>query len=237
MPSNFEIILVEPEDSLNIGSVARAMMTLGFDALSVVSPKDFDLSRAAATACWAKDRLRNIKVYSTFEDSLSSFEDVVGFSCRFGKNRTSAIDLMSWRDALASEPAGKTALVFGPESTGLREEHIDKCRSVVYIPGESENPSYNLAQAVLLAMFELRRGTWPDRPTEDLPTWHDFEQLDRLLDSVLSLSGFYREGTPGPIPGLVGQLFRRTKPNKREMAVLLGLFGRVERHFGHLDKK
>lgn len=237
MSDDFEIILVEPEDSLNIGSVARAMMTLGFSGLSLVSPRDFDIERASITACWAREKLRDIKVYSSFEEALAQFEDVAAFSCRFGKNRSAACDLMSWSKKILSEPLRKTALVFGPESTGLREEHIEQCRSVVYIPGEADNPSYNLAQAVLLAMFELRRGRWPSRAAEDAPSWNDFEQLDRLVGSVLTLSGFYREGTPGPIPGVVKQLFRRTQANKREMAVLLGLFGRIERHFSHAGKK
>jgi len=229
---SFHVVLVEPGESLNIGSVARAMRNLGFRHLHLVAPPRFDRAKAAITACWGADLLDQAQVHPTFEHALADFENVVAFSGREGKNRGAPIDLLEWGGAVNDTSPCKTALVFGPEDNGLRQEHIEQCRLVVRIPSAVECPSFNLAQAVLLALFEIaRRGTQLPATTNrrQSPPWNDFFQLDRLLDNVMRSSGFLRTGTPEPVPGLVKNLFRRLDLDQREMGILLGLFGRLDR--------
>lgn len=228
----FDVVLVETEESLNIGAVARAMKNLGFRNLHLVAPRDYKFERAAITARWASDDiLKNLKVFATLEEALGGAQEVVGFSGREGKDRFNLF-LPEWMQQLQTKPLVRTALVFGPEDTGLRSDHVEHCRWLVRIPSTVEYPSFNLAQAVLLALFEITRRQWENvsaEPSPHAPDWNQFYQLDRLVDKVLTDSGFYREGTPEPIPGLVKNLFRRTQPDKREMGVLLALFSRIDR--------
>lgn len=229
---NVHVVLVEPGESLNVGSVARAMRNLGFQHLHLVAPPQFDRAKAAITACWGADLLDRAVVHDSFEAAVAEFENVVAFSGRAGKNRGAPIDLIEWGDGLGAAPPLKTGLVFGPEDNGLRQEHMELCRLVVRIPSAVECPSFNLAQAVLLALFEVARrgGDLPLTSNERrAPPWSDFFQLDRLLDRVMQSSGFWRVGTPEPVPGLVRNLFRRIDLDKREMGILLGLFGRLDR--------
>ncbi|MFM1848164.1 MAG: hypothetical protein RL417_1638 [Pseudomonadota bacterium] len=229
----FHVVLVEPGESRNIGSVARAMKNLGFAHLHLVAPPHYDRARAAMTACWADDILDAAAIHPTLADALSNFEQVIAFSGREGKNRGAPLDLLEWGESLAAAPPDRTALVFGPEDNGLRQEHIELCRLVLRIPSSVECPSFNLAQAVILALFEIARRDLPAAPPsggERVPAvWNDYFQLDRLLDRVMDLSGFVRVGTPEPVPGLVKNLFRRVDLDKREMGILLGLFGRLDR--------
>ncbi len=228
----FHVVLVEPGESLNIGSVARSMRNLGFQHLHLVAPPRFDRAKAAITACWGADLLDRAVVHASFEEALADFENVVAFSGREGKNRGAPIDLLAWGQVESEAPLRKTALVFGPEDNGLRQEHMEQCRVVVRIPSAVECPSFNLAQAVLLALFEIARRGSPLPATinrRQLPPWNDFFQLDRLLDQVMRHSGFLRTGTPEPVPGLVKNLFRRLDLDQREMGILLGLFGRLDR--------
>ena len=228
----FHVVLVEPGESRNIGSVARAMKNLGFSHLHLVAPPHFDRERAAMTACWADDVLDALKVHPTLEDALSECEHVIGFSGREGKNRGAPLNLLEWGESLADAVPQRTALVFGPEDNGLRQEHIEQCRLVLRIPSSAACPSFNLAQAVILALFEIARRDPPVgevAPERIAAVWNDYTQLDRLLDRVMSLSGFVRVGTPEPVPGLVRNLFRRIDLDKREMGILLGLFGRLDR--------
>lgn len=233
---NFHVVLVEPEESLNIGAVARAMKNLGFSQLELVAPRDYRPERAAITARWATDDiLASARVHATLEAALSPMQEVVGFSGREGKDRYNLM-LPDWAASLESKPPVRTALVFGPEDTGLRHDHVEHCRWLVRIPSTAEYPSFNLAQAVLLALFEITRKNWDvpaKEPSEHAPDWNQFYQLDRIVDKVLSDSGFYREGTPEPIPGLVKNLFRRIQPDKREIGVLLALFARIDRELLH----
>ena len=130
----------------------------------------------------------------------------------------------------------RTALVFGPEENGLRLEHLQRCRWIVRIPSDAACPSFNLAQSILIALYELtkRFAGAPDNPGDitalaeaDLPTGNERRQLERLLDAVMQESGFVRPGSPAPVPGIVHSLFRRLDLSRREMGVLLGLLGRV----------
>ena len=86
----FSVILVNPEESLNIGSVARAMRNLSFDDLRLVAPQDFRIERAAITACHAADLLSSAVVFSTLSDAIPAIHHVVGL----GLNQRDSIPVM-----------------------------------------------------------------------------------------------------------------------------------------------
>ena len=228
----FHVVLVEPGDSLNIGSVARAMSNLGLSHLHLVAPPRYDPERAATTACWASGLLESARIHATLPEALVPMERVVGFTARHGRHRPRHMLLPDWADEMASRPPATTALLFGPEDTGLRAEHLTACRWLVRIPSADANPSFNLAQAVLLTLFELSRKDWNDlqRPQEPAPAADGhLQQLERIVEEVLVRSGFYGKGTPEPLPNLVKHMLRRIEPDTREMPVLLGMFDRINR--------
>ena len=230
----FHVVLVEPGDSLNVGSVARAMSNLGFANLHLVAPPRLNLERAATTACWAGDILKSMRIHDTLEQALSGMQQVAGFTARHGQRRHQHLLLPDWCDALVSAPvqAESIALLFGPEDHGLGAEHVTHCRWLVRIPSSAANPSFNLSQAVLLALFELSRQRWPDiARIETVPPapMRDYYQLDRLSEEALTRSGFLGKGAPRPMRGLVRHLLRRIEPNEREMRVLLGVFDHINR--------
>ena len=229
----FHIVLVEPAESLNIGSVARAMMNLGFEHLHLVRPVNYRKEKAAITACWATDILERLVIHDSYEQALAPMQDVVGFSTREGgQNRSAQLVIGDWLERWIANPPVETALVFGPEADGLRQEHVDLCRVLVRIPTTTACPALNLAQSAMIALYELSKRSWGGMQREverALPDWNQFAQLDRLIDEVLRRCDYYREGTPAPIPGLVKHMVRRMNPDEREMRVLLGIFARVNR--------
>ncbi|MCZ6749999.1 MAG: RNA methyltransferase [SAR324 cluster bacterium] len=225
------VVLVEPGDSLNIGAVARAMMNLGYRHLHLVAPPRYEPARAAVTACWATDILEGAAVHDSLEAALAPMEQVVGFTARHGHDRPSHLLLPQWCDRMAEEPPARTALLFGPEDHGLETEHLAHCRWLVRIPSASANPSFNLSQSVLLALFELSRRRWGGIAADEKPRppISEFAQLDRLVEAVLTQSGYFRKGTPRPVPQLVKHLLRRIDPDEREMGILMGMFGKIHR--------
>ncbi len=228
----FHVVLVEPGDSLNVGSVARAMSNLGFTNLHLVAPPRHDPAKAATTACWATDLLERARMHDTLADALAPMQDVVGFTGRQGRHRPKHVLLDGWLDGLIRTPPRVTALLFGPEDTGLRTEHLSACRWLVRIPSSARNPSFNLAQAVLLALFGIARLEWgPAEPEAGPPPAREaeFQQLERIVEEALVRSGFYGKGTPAPLPDLVKHLLRRIGPDTREMPVLLGMFDHINR--------
>jgi len=225
------VVLVEPGDSLNIGAVARSMSNLGFRHLHLVAPPRYDPERAAITACWAVHLLAQAQFHDSLAAALADMEQVVGFTARHGRNRPRHLLLPEWTARVEARPLARTALLFGAEDDGLRREHLAHCHWLVRIPSTEENPSYNLAQSVLLTLFELSRPTWGETPQQPrrLPPARDFYQLEALVDEVLTRCRFYKDGTPEPIPDLVKHLLRRMDPDARELRTLLGVFGKINR--------
>ncbi len=224
----YTIVLVQPEDNANIGAVARAMKNMGFSSLTLVSPPRFDIERARVTACRAVDVLENCRIAPDLEDALKDMEDAAGFSARRGKNRPVRLITEWLEDAKTSNR--KTALVFGPEETGLHEAHSKHCRWLVRIPTSPGCSSLNLAQSVLIVLYELSKlhpAFQKEREEIEPVPWSEYEHLDKLVHSVLEQSEFYNEGTPPHLPDVVSNLFRRILPNAREMKILQGIFGRL----------
>ena len=230
--NRFHVVLVEPGDSLNIGSVARAMSNLGFHNLHLVAPPRYNRRQAAMTACWATGLLEQAREHASLAEALAPMEQVVGFTARHGRHRPQHVTLPDWIATVKTARPLETALLFGPEDTGLRSEHLSACRWLVRIPSEAENPSFNLAQSVLLALFEISRLDWDSLPRVDGPPparEADLQRMERLVEEAMVRSGFYGKGTPAPLPGLVKHLLRRIQPDVRELPVLMGMFDHINR--------
>lgn len=223
------IVLVEPQDSLNVGSVARAMMNLGFRHLHLVRPHEFSIEKALVTGRWAEELIRGAHVHESLSDALHEMEDVVGFSSHVRPHRGEPVPLPDWVGGYDEGSIPRTALLFGREDTGLPNEAIEQCRLLVRIPSRAEYPAFNLAQSALLVMYELSRLTWDSisRPDQALPSWNQYTQLDRLCGEVMSASGFHHNGTGDPTATAVKTMLRRIQMSEREMRIMLALFNRI----------
>ena len=64
------IVLVDTIHPGNIGSVARAMKTMGLSRLSLVNPRVFPSNESTALAGNATDVLDNTSIYSSIKDAI-----------------------------------------------------------------------------------------------------------------------------------------------------------------------
>ena len=235
---HIHIVLVEPQDSLNIGSVARAMKNLGFVHLHLVRPREFSLETALITGRWAEDLLKNAKLHDSLSEVLSGMHDVVGFSSNSRPNRGEPIPLPDWMHQQSLRTSHATALLFGREDIGLSPEAIEQCRLLVRIPSSAEYPAFNLAQSALLVMYEISRLAWSDieRPDITLPTWEQYAHLDRICSEVMSASGFHHCEDGDPTATVVKNILRRAQMSEREIRIMLALFNRVRISLGRLGE-
>jgi len=235
---DFVVILIQPEESRNVGSVCRAMSNFGFQKLRLVDPKQYDKVRASHTACNGSYLLEQLEILPTLEAALADQHLTVGFAPASGRGtRAHLWSLKDWAELLPETltTAGavlqkrRIALVFGAEERGLSNDEIALCHDVVSIPTHHDNNSLNLAQAVLTVLYELSRGHPVEIAAVNLepqPTNLDYFRLDELVHETLTLSGFYSLGTPDIMTQRVKAMFRRISPNKQEMQTLLGVFNR-----------
>src|SRR6478672_1654811 len=182
--SRFRVVLYEPQDPVNIAGTIRAMKNMGFARLYLVRPVEYDAYRLEGIAHDTVEIISNIKRCADLEEALEGCIAVAGFTAR---RRAAKRDVVTPREAAADllERAadGEIALLFGREDKGLPNEALDRAQIVVTIP-TTEHASLNLAQAVLLGLYELHvaaadatRKLAPPRKHAPPATVQEFEEL------------------------------------------------------------
>jgi len=157
--SNIRIVLIQTSHPGNIGSVARAMKTMGLSDLWLVAPKKLPEEQARAMASGADDVLAAARVVETLPEAIADCHQVVGTSARSQRSvdwsvlspRATAVEAIT-----LAGTGSKVALVFGRESSGLTNEELDYCQHLVHIPANAEYSSLNLAAAVQILVYECR---------------------------------------------------------------------------------
>ncbi|MBQ0072556.1 MAG: RNA methyltransferase [Spirochaetales bacterium] len=157
--ARIQIVLVETQDGANIGSVCRAMKTMGLTNLAIVGDREYDENRVRTLALHASDLWENAKRYKTLDEALASSIFTVGATRRRGKFRKmSSYSPEQLCEKIQSLPEGTVSIVFGRESDGLRDDEVNKCASIVTIPTSPLFPSLNLSQAVQIISYALFTG-------------------------------------------------------------------------------
>jgi tRNA/rRNA methyltransferase len=123
---------------------------------------------------------------------------------------------------------GPCALVFGPEPSGLSNAEVARCHGLIRILTDAEYPALNLAQAVAITLYELRRQWLSEHgisthDTQKAASFEDqermFERLRQALEAVHFLYGTKAE----PLMHAVRQLIARAQPSPNEVRILYGL--------------
>lgn len=158
--NQIEIILCDTQDGANIGSVCRAMKTMGLTNLTLVTDRIYDDERVKTLALHAYDLYENRKEFQDLKDAVADSVLSVAATRRMGKGRkTSRVSPEELAQRIAETPSldGKVSIVFGCESNGLSDEQVKDCTMVVTIPTSDAFPSLNLSQAVQIIAYTLFR--------------------------------------------------------------------------------
>ena len=154
---NIRVVLVGTLYAGNVGSACRAMANMGVRRLRLAAPNlQSGWDEAERLAVHATDVLSSREEFATFEDAVADCVAVVGTTAREGLYRQhvkAPRDCAA--DILSLAAAGPVALVFGREDKGLLNEEVAQCTHLVRIPVDGGYTSINLAQAVLIACYEL----------------------------------------------------------------------------------
>ena len=158
MLQNIRIVLVETSHTGNMGSVARAMKTMGLTNLWLVNPLVKPDSQAIALAAGASDVIGNAQIVDTLDEALAGCSLVVGTSAR---SRTLPWPMLDPREcglkSVSEAEQAPVALVFGRERVGLTNDELQKCHYHVAIAANPEYSSLNLAMAVQVIAYEWRK--------------------------------------------------------------------------------
>jgi tRNA/rRNA methyltransferase len=224
----FIIVLHQPRDVVNIGGVVRAMKNMGFRHLRLVTPAPFDPADITGIAHRSEDILAALGLYTSLDAALSDVTYVVGTSARAHGGHPMHDDVRSLApELLARAPAGAIALLFGPEDNGLDNAALDRCHLVLRLATDPTYPSLNLAQAVLLLLYELRMATIAAAPSPSLPatpaTAAQLETLFATWEQALQAVEFFKTGQRVGIMRNLRNLFHRADLTGREVALLTAI--------------
>ncbi|MFO7608497.1 MAG: RNA methyltransferase [Candidatus Krumholzibacteriia bacterium] len=156
---NVVIVLSHTTEPMNIGAACRAMKTMGLRHLRLIAPLNPKGRGARALAHGAEDILEAAAVVETLAEAVADCTVVTGTTARPRQLRKHALlTPAELGDHMADHAReGKVALLFGTERTGLTNDEVDICRYLSTVDTAPEQPSLNLAQAVMLYCWELRQ--------------------------------------------------------------------------------
>jgi tRNA/rRNA methyltransferase len=213
------LVLLRPRNPENLGAVARAMKNFGLSDWAIAELGTHDFATARRVAVHAEELLDRPRLVRTLDEAVADRAWVVGTSSRAvrGKRRLSPEEVA--REALARAGAGGTALVFGDERSGLTNEELHRCHDLSAIPSGGAQPSLNLAQAVLVYCYELRRAALaleaPPRPPPPGATDAELAALEEALRTALRSGGFLAGPERHAVRDLTASL-RRGRLSRRE---------------------
>jgi TrmH family RNA methyltransferase len=213
---------------------------MGAGSLVIVGGS-FDLDEAYRMAVHAGDVLRAHRRVGELAEALEGCGTVVGTTARRTGDRARARDIRELattpiaKDCLAGGPP--PALVFGPERNGLSNRDLVHCHHLAYVPTATRQPSLNLAQAVLVCLYEVHRarlaaaGHASDvgvrRNDGGRATAGALEKSFRALEESLVEIGFLSAETPGRSMLALRAMLTRSEPTEREARIVRGIARKI----------
>ncbi len=231
------VVLVEPQNDINIGVAVRAARNFGVPSMRLVRPRVADPEEILVCAPRSEEYIEGIEIYDDLDSALADRVFVVGLTARSRSARWTVLTPPQAARALqAASQEGPVAVLFGREDSGLPNEVLDRCHGVVTIPTNPEYTSLNLGQAVLLMMWEIfRLQSGADGPGEEVGVvaaggavpMAALERLFQHAEEALEAVEFFKTDTREHILRSVRSVFMRAGLDDRELAIWHGIFREV----------
>ena len=238
---NIRFALINTSHAGNIGAAARAMKVMGLKQLHLIGPTDYPSAQATARASGADDVLFNADVHDTLDQAIAPCTLVFGTSAR---NRGMDIPVIDLADAvkLMIEAAAtqQVALLFGKERYGMTNEEMQRCHYLVRLPANPEYSSLNLAAAVQVAAYEIRKQcleidiTDETKPAEDVEwPFADAAKMQSFYEHLFAVMhevDFMQQQNAGSLTEKLRMMFNRLRIEKHEMDILRGFLSAVRKN-------
>ncbi|MGL5523530.1 MAG: tRNA/rRNA methyltransferase [Aeromonas veronii] len=149
-------VLVAPARPANVGAAARAMKTMGFDAMRLVASRVHEEEEASWVAHGAQEILTQAEEFETLPEALADMDLVIATTARERGRYQHYLTPGEIREQIRRKPSlNKVAIVFGCEESGLSNEQLAEVDLISYLPLKVSYPSLNLGQAIMLYAYEM----------------------------------------------------------------------------------
>ena len=226
-------VLVETSRAGNIGSVARAMKTMGFSELVLVAPRCLDPlndPEAVAFASGALDVLHGARIVGSIGEALEGCNFAAAVSARLREFSPPVWTPRAFAGHAAGQGEVTAALILGNERVGLPNEIVEKCNVLINIPANPAYSSLNLSQAAQVLAYECRMAALGDGVLEtpvgfqgDAASVTQIEGMYAHLEEALVSIGFLNADNPKKLMPRLKRLFSRTQLETEEVNILRGI--------------
>jgi tRNA/rRNA methyltransferase len=228
------IILVRPQLGQNIGKAARAMLNFGLTELRLVAPRDgWPNPDAGPAAAGADMVLAQAQVFPTVEEAIADCSLVYASTVRRRDLIKPAVGPEEMARDMHGSP-GRSAILFGPERSGLESDDVALATRIVTVPINPEFGSLNLAQAVIILAYEWSRGSELAQPTvkdlEPPAPQGELEGLIGQLDADLHAAGYFHPPERTQVTRhMIRSIMSKPRWSSREVKAVRGMI----RTIGH----
>jgi tRNA/rRNA methyltransferase len=222
------IVLVRAQLGQNIGKAARAMLNFGLTELRLVAPRDgWPNPEAGPAASGADVVLEKAELFDTVQDAIADCSQVFASTVRRRDLVMPVLSPEQMADQIVAENA-RSAILFGPERSGLATEDVALASSIVTVPINPDFGSLNLAQAVILLAYEWSRRTELSQPPAkelEPPAPHaELEAMIGQLNGELETKGYFHPPSrTQATKNTLRTIFTKTGWSSREVKAIRGI--------------
>lgn len=250
--NNIRIVLVNTSHPGNIGGAARAMKTMGVSQLYLVQPNDFPSAEATSRASGADNILAGAVICDELSSALKGCAHVIGTTAR---ERSISLPVHTpkqmsefVKQSLSEDTEGDIAIVFGRESSGLSNDEVDCCQSLVSIDSSPDFSSLNLAASVQVMCYELRCALLEHSALHaqtkaikhELDQLANFESREHFFEhtqAVIEQLGFFGTSNPELVMRRLRYMYERAQLTQREINILRGIYSAVQNQLSFPPEK
>jgi len=226
-------VLVETSRAGNVGSVARAMKTMGFSDLVLVAPRcgePLQDAEAVAFASGAIDVLEGARIVGSVAEALEGCNFAAAVSARLREFSPPVWSPRDFSSHVANGAELRPALILGNERFGLPNEIVEGCNVLINIPANPAYSSLNLSQAAQVLAYECRLAAQGENRTQTGVGFHgeaaslaQVEGMYTHLEEALVAIGFLDPANPKKLMPRLKRLFARTGLETEEVNILRGI--------------
>jgi tRNA/rRNA methyltransferase len=232
-------VLVETSRAGNVGSVARAMKTMGFSDLVLVTPRCADPlndAEAVAFASGAIDVLQGARIAGSVQEALEGCNFAAAVSARLREFSPPVWTPREFASHVAAQAELAPALILGNERFGLPNQVVEQCNVLINIPANPEYSSLNLSQAAQVLAYECRQAASGEAAAlapigfkGDAASLAQIEGMYAHLEEALVAIGFLDADNPKKLMPRLKRLFARTGLETEEVNILRGIARQILR--------
>ena len=231
---NLNIVLVEPNGAMNVGSIARLCSNFDINELRIVSPKcDIFSLEAKKMALKGQRYIDNCKIFNSIEQAIFDFDLVLATCGRIDLSNDiecqSPEDISKWISSFLE--INNIGILFGREDRGLSNNELLYAHKILNIETSQNYTSLNLSHAVSIVLYELTKSSTnnleKDLQLFDLASSKQIYESFNEIEEMLIKTGYLLEHTANSKISKFKKFILKAKTSSYEINVLRGIVHQI----------